>query len=1003
MQALGDDVALISFPIAWDHSWREGENWDAVYIFVKYRKRNSNSQWYHAYLNASGHRCSQGGGVPPMEFLSITGGQNAWLREDVIYFGNYEPTDIDKKEMVQGVLLFRRTPGHGNLNIQRVTLEWNFALGDLSLYDAVTLDDIRENRIEVSIQAIEMVYVPNGPYRLGDRFSKFSFISANSGSAIYVNTEGKMQVQTMGMTPESISKQWELSELFPKGYTGYYVTKYETSQEQYVNFLNRLPYDKQAERIGADLNTLAPGMYAFGSKRHAPSYRNGIILQERFANNDTAVIFGFNLNPDDPPNSELDGKSIACNFLTPDDMLAYADWTGLRPLGETEYEKGSRERNPLAGYDDRSLAWGNPQATSLISWGPGYITGVNSEEETVVYTAPSQYGRMNGPRSTSAPGPVRCGAFANDTSKIYASGASRWGLMEMSGNLAEIYYYAYEGREFNGQAIGDGNIYSSVATWRADSTVEIRDEFEVGYGYYTVTSHRVLDLPIINKKNHPMKAHIRQQKSGYCGSYFGCTVRQDVNVTIPWPVLDWPAAKENFMLRGGSFATEADATGGGMVIYDNMAVSYRGDTIYHRTEQPALRFEYSTFRVGVPVEMKSIRTGIIRASNGLERDTAAICGNAPYTISEVEGGDDTPETTIYSWEINDGTGWKIIPNSNHFDLTIDDCLVSGALDDCSKYGTLLTPYRFRRKSIASHAESYGNEVIVEVPGFQINGSPELGTLLIDRYDTQINVTTLLGIEGDVKMEFQLFGTSNWRELDNTLGVKQVVQTITRSALEPDIAQGGEGRGLIRITVNFGGCTVERILDLAVRTPAATCPTTVQDSQDPSKTYKVGTLNDGKCWMLDDLKVVVNGKTTGAYTWTDMKDIVSQQLCPEGFRVPQQEDWDYLWRMYSAFIVEYGEPCDWTKQDYVPKVPVCDEMNGFWGLYWPGIKPFAIGLLGDSLAEGETDLWWADANNDDRRYIHLSYYETDTDYAGVVFSRDDSGNGVHPIRCISNPH
>jgi uncharacterized protein (TIGR02145 family) len=1005
VQALGDDIALISFPIAWDHSWRAGENWDAVYIFVKYRRRNTNSQWYHAYLNVSGHRCSQGGGVPPMEFLSITGGkQNSLLREDVIYYGNYEPTKANEKEVVQGVLLFRRTPGYGNLDISRVTLEWDFSQGELNLFDAITLDDIRANRVEVSIQAIEMVYVPNGPYRLGDRFSKFSFISESGTNAMFIESEEEMQVQHMGMTPETINRKWKLSERYPKGYTGYYITKYETSQEQYVNFLNRLPYVKQAERIGADLNTLKPGMYAFGSRRHAPSYRNGIILQERFATNDTAVVFGFNLNPDDLQNSELDGKSIACNFLTPSDALAYADWIGLRPLSEMEYEKGSRERNPLVGYDDRSLAWGNPMATSLVSWGPGHIKDIYSEKEAVIYPAASEVGRMNGPRSAAAPGPVRCGAFADETPDMYSSGASRWGIMEMSGNLAEIYYNAYHGREFNGQAIGDGNIYSSVAVWRLDTTVQIRDQFHVGYGYYTVMSERVLDLPLTNKKNHPMKAHIRQQKDGYCESHWGCWVNHDIDITIPWPALAWPTAKESFMLRGGSFATEAQATSGGTVVYDNMAVSYRGDTIYDRTDSLALRFEYSTFRVGVPVEMKSMRTGVIRASNGLEQDTAVICRNAPYTITEVEGGDDTHETTIFSWEINDGTGWKTIPNSNHFDLTIDDCLVSGAMDDCVQYGTPLSTYRFRRKSISSHAEAYGNEVTVMVPGFQINGSPELNSLMIDMYDSQINVTTLLGIKGNVKMEWQLFGTSTWRELDNQTGQQQIVQTISRDALAPDITLGEAGKGLIRITATFGGCTVERTLDLAVRKPAASCPTTVPDIKNPAISYRVAQLSDGKCWMLDDLRVLVNGKS-GSYNWTDMKDIAENQLCPDGFRVPEEFDWDYLWRMTSTLLTISGgaETCDWETQDYVPQVSQCEEMNGFWGLWWPGVNTFAQNLQGSvPTVDGETALWWANGNINYKRYINLYYYPTELELSGVVLQQDYVGTVLRPIRCVSNP-
>ena len=162
VQAITENTALITFPLSWEHSWRESESWDAVYLFVKYRRVGVNEPWHHAYLKEDGHRVTGGGNVPAMEFLPVKTENINLLRMDVIYAGNYQPTQITSKQEVAGVFLFRRTPGNGNLNIPRVSLEWDFKQGDLNLYYDVTVEDIRQGKIEVSVQAVEMVYVPNG-------------------------------------------------------------------------------------------------------------------------------------------------------------------------------------------------------------------------------------------------------------------------------------------------------------------------------------------------------------------------------------------------------------------------------------------------------------------------------------------------------------------------------------------------------------------------------------------------------------------------------------------------------------------------------------------------------------------------------------------------------------------------------------------------------------------------------------------------------------------------
>ena len=46
-------TADIFFDVQWDNSWRDGTNWDAAWVFVKYRVVGSTGAWSHATLGAN--------------------------------------------------------------------------------------------------------------------------------------------------------------------------------------------------------------------------------------------------------------------------------------------------------------------------------------------------------------------------------------------------------------------------------------------------------------------------------------------------------------------------------------------------------------------------------------------------------------------------------------------------------------------------------------------------------------------------------------------------------------------------------------------------------------------------------------------------------------------------------------------------------------------------------------------------------------------------------------
>lgn len=217
--------------------------------------------------------------------------------------------------------------------------------------------------------------------------------------------------------------QGTIAETFPNGYRGFYAMKYEISQEQYVGFLNQLNYLQQNSILDGRLDAMQEGEYIFG-ERACPNARNGIMLATKVTG--MPAVFACNLEMADGADGDADGQNIACNFMNIRDMLSYADWACLRPLSEIEYEKMCRHLYPEMPVK-AEYAWHTSQ---LIA-----ISGVDNpgmETETV------QTGNAN--YDGYYTGPVRTGAFSGQQKGRIHSGASFWGIFELSGNLAEMYY-----------------------------------------------------------------------------------------------------------------------------------------------------------------------------------------------------------------------------------------------------------------------------------------------------------------------------------------------------------------------------------------------------------------------------------------------------------------------------------------------------------------------------------------------------------------------------------
>lgn len=345
------DFTKINFNVTWNNSWRTStneSNWDGAWIFVKFRKVRT-SVWNHATINfvaagasASGH----------------TEGAGATIK-----------TAADGK----GVFVYRNANGIGNVNFAGNKIRWNYGLYGVQDNDSV----------EVRVFATEMVYVPAGPYYLGTGGAeRFAFKNGNTANPYLVATADEILVSnTVGSLNYTVRFNEDASgpipAEFPTGYGAFWLMKYETSQQQYADFLNHIDLNKATKRFfslftGSHPNYVAPN-----------------------------------------PERVCVGNSFA-------DVLAYADWSGLRPYSELEYEKACRGSNmtPVA----EEYAWGN---TTLINLST--VSGSGSANE-----APTVFANANITAVAR-----RCGIFAIATASRDTAGATYYGVMEMSGSAWE--------------------------------------------------------------------------------------------------------------------------------------------------------------------------------------------------------------------------------------------------------------------------------------------------------------------------------------------------------------------------------------------------------------------------------------------------------------------------------------------------------------------------------------------------------------------------------------
>lgn len=412
----------VQFDISWENSWRNSTNRDAAWVFIKY-STDSGTTWSHATLKTAG--------TDPDDTSSGAG-----TAVNII-------VPADKK----GAFIERSANGDGTTTLTQVQLTWDYGADGLA-------DD---STARVKVFGLEMVYVPTASFSAGDGTSTSSY-KQGSSDADSITVSGPGAISFTAVSSNGYydgGSVYTLPAAFPKGYLAFYLMKYEITQGQYADFLNTLTRAQQINRVAATISAdTITNTYVMAN---AAFYTGGVndrnAIQAPGSGNGTTAPVSFNVTYSS--NSKADR---ACNYLSWMDGCAFADWAGLRPMTELEYEKAARG---TAADVDNEYAWGSASITLTAT-----LTGTENGTETVATSnANATYGDAgySGADSTY-PGPLRAGIYATSSSTRSQSGAGYYGAMELSGNVVEhcVATSSSNGRTFLGTH-GDGTLTTETS------------------------------------------------------------------------------------------------------------------------------------------------------------------------------------------------------------------------------------------------------------------------------------------------------------------------------------------------------------------------------------------------------------------------------------------------------------------------------------------------------------------------------------------------------------
>jgi len=372
-----DETAVIQFDLAWGGSWRTEVNHDAVWVFFKFRTENDpvKGGWRHVFLKADPP--SQGSSGVAGKVLNPTGygqapaggkltffrnkGDRTWTADGDTKFDFLVPVDRvpagdgKTRELRYGVFVRRADHGMGTVSGGKLTVLW-----DLTKYPDVKKDT------KVQLQAFDsmMMYVAEGPFYVGsggsETYSFYKFQAEKKRGAekeritvggatmvIHEEVEGSNEFPPYRITNSAAIPTgakpgllWargaeppdggEITATFPNGYKAFYAKRYPLDHSSYANMLDLLSPELADDRYQPE-----------GFPVHGEISR-------------TLIGEG----PGYSYRGEGGRKSRCLFYMCWADCATYADWAGLRPMTELEYEKAVRGPRIPEPEECGSSFWG---------------------------------------------------------------------------------------------------------------------------------------------------------------------------------------------------------------------------------------------------------------------------------------------------------------------------------------------------------------------------------------------------------------------------------------------------------------------------------------------------------------------------------------------------------------------------------------------------------------------------------------------------------------------
>lgn len=375
VRVIAADSTFATVELSWARSWRDGPgstrgNHDGLWVFAKVR--GADERWRHL----------------PLAVAEAGTGYTAERSGDDL-----------------GAFVFRSVPGEGDAST-RLTLRWS-AAGE---WHAVRLF------------AWPVVYVPQGAFDVGDgsattpgrfhdggdptrpfRVTGAPIDLAPHAGALWADERSwPLPSGVPGPSPWD-GRTGRLPAAFPTGHEPFWILRYEVTQGQYADFLDTLA-QRQAEARAP-----SPQDFASVGRPRPDNYRHSLARNA--------------------------GRWAAwqplwsMNWLTWEDGIALADWAGLRPMTELEFEKAARGPQPALPGE---YAWGTTRIVAIR----GFDGKDGSGQERAT---PLDANTSWSPSAQDRPllGPYAASALA-DRATREGRGESFWGIADLSGNVIEM-------------------------------------------------------------------------------------------------------------------------------------------------------------------------------------------------------------------------------------------------------------------------------------------------------------------------------------------------------------------------------------------------------------------------------------------------------------------------------------------------------------------------------------------------------------------------------------